>query len=53
VEQQQEEELEALKIVLEEEWVFHHNVVQSLEGYKGFVVNELESLRMKYARTLE
>jgi cyclopropane fatty-acyl-phospholipid synthase-like methyltransferase len=28
-------------------------VVQSLEGHKGFVVNELESLQMEYARTLE
>jgi cyclopropane fatty-acyl-phospholipid synthase-like methyltransferase len=28
-------------------------VVQSLEGHKGFVINELESLQMEYARTLE
>ncbi len=53
VQQQQEQELEALKIALEEEWVPHPNVVESLEGQKSFVVNELESLRMEYARTLE
>ncbi len=53
VQQQQEQELEALKIGLEEEWVLHPNVVESLEGQKSFVVNELESLRMEYARTLE
>jgi hypothetical protein len=45
--------LEALKIALEEEWVLHLNVVQSLEGHEGFVLNELESLQMEYARTLE
>ncbi len=28
-------------------------VVQSLKGDKRFVVNELESLQMEYARTLE
>jgi hypothetical protein len=32
VEQQQKQKLEALKIVLEEEWVLHPNVVQSLKG---------------------
>ncbi|CAK9267606.1 unnamed protein product [Sphagnum jensenii] len=48
-----DQELEALKIALEEEWVPHPNVVESLEGQKSFVVNELESLRMEYARTLE
>ncbi len=45
--------MEALKIALEEEWVLHLNVVQSLEGHEGFVLNELESLQMEYARTLE
>jgi len=45
--------LEALKIALEEEWVLHLNVVQSLEGHEGFVLNELESLQMEYARTSE
>ncbi|KAH8952526.1 hypothetical protein BDL97_09G089500 [Sphagnum fallax] len=53
VQQQQEQELEALKIALEEEWVPHPNVVESLEGQKSFVINELESLRMEYGRTLE
>ncbi len=33
--------------------MFHPNVVQSLEGYKVFVINELESLQMEYVRTLE
>ncbi|CAM6042219.1 unnamed protein product [Sphagnum compactum] len=53
VQQQQEQELEALKIALEEEWVLHPNVVESLERQKSFFVNELESLRMECARTLE
>ncbi|CAK9190269.1 unnamed protein product [Sphagnum troendelagicum] len=53
VQQQQEQELEALKIALEEEWVPHPNVVESLEGQKSFFINELESLRMEYGRTLE
>lgn len=53
MQQQQEQELEALKIALEEEWVLHLNVVQSLEGREGFVINELESLQMEYVRTLE
>ncbi len=33
--------------------MLHLNVVQSLEGHEGFVLNELESLQMEYARTLE